>query len=183
MTTDRKFAAFSKSQAKDFPSFRMREIPDGGFCLSTFLVITDDKNPERVLVGRLNPSARWDHIGALDEGRINVHSKGWMLPSSHLIIHESPQEAARRILQEQLGIEAIALSDPKVISEVYDSAYSSLPRHWDIGFIFRGTLTEAPKSEAWTELRFIEPSKTPRTEMARSHQDILEYAGFKFLND
>lgn len=183
MTTSRKFAAFSKSTAPDFPSFRMREIPDGGFCLSSFVVINSKENPEKVLLGHLNPSAPWDHIGALDEKRVLTHSKGWMIPSSHLIIHESPHEASKRVLKEQLGIEneKVALSDPKVVSEAYTLKLANLPNHWDIGFIYRGTLSgNAPKSNAWTDLRFIDVGKASRSEMARSHEDILEYAGFRF---
>ena len=108
MTTSRKFAGFAKSAMSgsgEIPSFRMKEIPDGGMCLSSFLVISEESDSRVVLMGHLNPKAPWDHIGALDESRIQAHSKGWMLPSSHLIVHESPQEAATRILKEQLGID------------------------------------------------------------------------------
>src|SRR3989442_4075768 len=58
-----------------------------------------DRGPrfKRVLMGHMNPKAPWDHIGALDPSRVEAHSRGWMLPSSHLIFLESPDEAARRI--------------------------------------------------------------------------------------
>ena len=82
----------------------MKELPDGGMCLSSFLVISESDS-KRVLMGHLNPKAPSGSLGALDESRIQAHSKGWMLPSSHLIVHESPQEAAARILKEQLGID------------------------------------------------------------------------------
>jgi ADP-ribose pyrophosphatase YjhB (NUDIX family) len=187
MITNRKFAGFVKSTASgsEVPSFRMKEIPDGGMCLSSFLVISEQDNPKEVLMGRLNPKAPWDHIGALDEGRIQAHSKGWMLPSSHLIIHESPQEAAVRILREQIGIASsiVALSDPKVVSEVSTPRrFPNLPHHWDIEFIFRGTLARSrvPKSDAWVDLKFVDLGRTSRSEMARSHEDILESMGFEF---
>ncbi len=193
MTTDRKFAAFNAGKSittgrADLPPFRMKEIPDGGFCLSSFLVISQEDNPEGVLLGRLNPNAPWDHLGALDEARAQTHGKGWMLPSSHLIVHESPQDAATRILKEQLGIEdqRVALSDPKVVSEVYTPVrFPNLPGHWDIEFIFRGMLAKGnpvPENEAWLDLKFVQVGKTPRSEMARSHQDILESVGFKFAD-
>ena len=70
-------------------------------------------------MGLLNPDANWDHIGALTNDRIQAHSKGWMLPSCHLLYGESPSDAATRIVTEQLGFEDVrylALSYPKVYS-------------------------------------------------------------------
>src|SRR5206468_4725043 len=61
----------------------------------------------------------WDHIGALDPSRVEAHSHGWMLPSSHLIFRESPDDAARRIAREQLELPDLALTGPTVVSEVY----------------------------------------------------------------
>ncbi|HKM77599.1 MAG TPA: hypothetical protein VJZ03_00860 [Candidatus Bathyarchaeia archaeon] len=43
-------------------------------------------------------------------------SKAWMLPSSHLIIYESPHDAAKRILKEQPELDNLKLNEPKVIS-------------------------------------------------------------------
>jgi ADP-ribose pyrophosphatase YjhB (NUDIX family) len=134
-------------------------------------------------MGHLNPAAPWDHIGALDEKRIEIHGKGWMLPSSHLMIGESPQEAAKRIAKEQLGLEALnVVGEPRVVSEVSTPRwFPDLPNHWDIEFIFLGSLekNEIGNSSAWNDLRFINPSTTKRSEIARSHEDILESAGFK----
>ena len=184
MTTDRKFAAFSKDG--DIPSFRMKEIPNGGFCLSAFLVISEAGDEGRVLMGHLNPAAPWDHVGALDKSRVQAHSNGWMLPSSHLIIHESPQETAQRILKEQLGIdEAIILSGPKVVSEVYTpKRFPDIQNHWDLEFIFNGTLAsrQVHGGNIWTDLRFLRVNEMSRSEITRSHEDVLESAGFKFLD-
>jgi ADP-ribose pyrophosphatase YjhB (NUDIX family) len=191
MATSRRFASFNRGQSTtlgkfvDVP-FRMKEIPDGGFCLSSFLVISESHNPQSVLMGHLNPNAAWDHIGALDQSRIEAHSKGWMLPSCHLMVQESPQDAARRILKEQVGIEGLDLSEPKVISEVYTPRrFPNLAQHWDLEFIFRGKLdqSELPKSDAWVDLKFVGVSKMRKIEMARSHEDILESSEFKFVDE
>ena len=82
MTTDRRFAAFSKGARPP----RMDTVPEGGMCISAFLVISKRGEPGSVLMGRLNKNAEWDHIGALDEKRLERFSSGWMLPSSHLIL-------------------------------------------------------------------------------------------------
>src|SRR5256885_14320646 len=86
MTTDRRFSRFSKS--RDTAAFSITEIPAGGVCLSAFLIVTEAGHPAKLLMGHMNPEAPWDHLGALDPSRVEVHSRGWMLPSSHLIFQE-----------------------------------------------------------------------------------------------
>ncbi len=101
-----------------------------------------------------------------------------MLPSSHLILHESPQEAAKGILKEQLEIKKLELTGPQIFSDVYEPEGRPIA-HWDIGFIFMGQLAErnVPKPDAWTDLRFIDVTVTKKTEFARSHEDVLTFAG------
>jgi ADP-ribose pyrophosphatase YjhB (NUDIX family) len=182
MVTDRKFTRLNREP--ETTAFSMPEVPEGGLCLSAFVVITDPQNPNSVLMGHLNPKAPWDHIGALDASRVKVHSKGWMLPSSHLMLHESPQEAAKRILKEQLGISALKLNGPQVVSEVYTpKRFPNLPKHWDIEFIFTGKIRkdQVPKPVAWTTLAFVNLDQAKKSDIARSHEDILESAGLLFM--
>jgi len=157
----------------------LKEIPQGGLCLSAFLVIHDEDG--RVLMGKIDTEAPWDHLGALDPQRIELHRSGWMLPSSHLIVHESPQAAAARIAKEQLELEDLVLSDPKVVSEVYPPRYfPDLHEHWDIEFIFSSILPKEKvltKTRAFREIKMLDPRMTKRTEIARSHEDILASAG------
>jgi ADP-ribose pyrophosphatase YjhB (NUDIX family) len=181
MTTDRKFCRFNKQV--ETITFGMPEVPEGGLCLSAFLVITDTEKTNSVLMGHLNPKAPWDHIGALDLSRVDVHSKGWMLPSSHLMVYESPQAAAKRILREQLEIDYPVLEGPQVVSETYTPRrFPNLPRHWDIEFIFKGEISKdrIPKPYAWSNLSFVDLDSAKKSEIARSNEDILESAGLVF---
>ena len=181
MTTDRRFARFNARNTAG--PLTTREVPEGGMCLSAFVALTESGSLNRVLLGHLDSGANWDHIGGLDPERVGAHSKGWMIPSCHLILQESPQDAARRILGEQLGLKNVALSEPKVVSEVYTpKRFPDLPSHWDLEFIFRGDLPRGtlPRATAWKELSFIDVSRTRKSEMARSHEDVLESAGFRF---
>lgn len=183
MATDRRFCRFARRRPEyeNNPVYTL-DIPEGGFCLSSFLVITEGDS-RHVLMGHLNPGAPWDHIGGLDSERARVHSKGWMLPSSHLMLHESPQEAAQRILNEQLGMKEVNLTGPSVFAEVgTPKRFPSLPKHWDFEFIFRGKapMGEVPKHEAWDELRFVDLPGVGKQAIARSHDEILENAGFVF---
>jgi ADP-ribose pyrophosphatase YjhB (NUDIX family) len=189
MVSRRQFCRFNKGRSTttgkiddDESSVTTCEIPDGGLCLSSFLVISDSSDHDAVLMGHLNPKAPWGHIGALDVRRSQIHSKGWMLPACHLMIHESPQEAASRIAREQLGIEDLKLSEPKVVSEVYPpKRFPDMANHWDIEFIFFGSLEKSRllKVDAWIDLEFVKLSTIQRSSIARSHEDILQSAGFK----
>jgi ADP-ribose pyrophosphatase YjhB (NUDIX family) len=181
MTTDRRFSRFSKSPTT--AAFSVTEIPDDGVCLSAFLIVTEAGDSRKVLVGHMNPKAPWDHIGALDPSRVEAHSHGWMLPSSHLIFRESPDDAARRIAREQLELPDLALSGPKVISEVYTPRrFPGTADHWDLEFLFRGELAaeRLPHPAAWTKLAFVDLRRTSKAEIARSHEDIMESAGLRF---
>lgn len=176
METDRKFADFGKG----LPYYCMDTIPPGGMCLSVFLVLSKG-NETNVLMGKVNPNYdRWSHIGALDEPRLQRHSKGWTLPSRHLILYESPEDAAKIVLQEQLGIQDVELTGPKVATEVYDIERAGLKNHWDFEFIFFGKMQRDVQAHpAWTELKFVDVSSLPDSEFARGHQDILVNAGVR----
>jgi ADP-ribose pyrophosphatase YjhB (NUDIX family) len=166
MATERKFAHFKKQIVPP----RINEIPEGGFCISAFVIISKKRNKDRVLMGRINKTARWDHIGGLDPERVERHSKGWMLPSSGLVWGESPQDAAERILKEQLGLMDQKLDGPLVFSELYGQ-----PNHWDLEFLFLGKRNNLPSNGAWSELKFIDLKKTRKEEIARLHEDILAH--------
>ncbi len=176
MTTERKFAAFAKNGRQ---GLGISKIPKDGFCISVFLIVRQKDRPRRVLMGKLNPEASWDHFGALTPDRIEAHSHGWMLPSCHLLYGESPHDAARRVAREQLGLDdQLELSEPKVYSEVYEpKRYSGANQHWDLEFVYEAYLQseflnqQTPK--AWRKLEFIDIDSLGRSEYARSHEDIV----------
>jgi ADP-ribose pyrophosphatase YjhB (NUDIX family) len=181
--TTRQFCRFNRTLNQSV--LGTPEVPEGGLCLSCFLVIIEANDSNRVLMGRINPDANWDHIGALDKKRAEMYSKGWMLPSSHLMLLESPQEASKRVLREQLVTERIKPTGPIVVSETYGRVQgppSSV--HWDIHFIFKAFMheEELSKPTVWTDLRFVDLGETTRGEITRSHDDILKYAGLSVLD-
>ena len=172
MVTNREFVALKKGNRPP----RMSEIPQGGICLSAFIVLSKRKNKHLVLMGRLSKKAAWDHIGGLDEERVERNSKGWMLPSSHLMLGEGPLDAARRIMREQLGLVKQRIEGPRVFSEVYTPG-RHWERHWDLEFVYLGVRETVPTHEAWSELRFVDLRHTGKEEIARSHEDILAHVG------
>ena len=168
MPTERLFLRVS---SKPGP-LKLSEIPEGGFCLSAFLVISNSRNPKEVLLGRLNPDTPWDHIGALDPPRVELNKNGWLLPASHLIVGKSPQEAAKRILREQLELTEQKLEGPIIFSEVYGEH-----SHWDLEFVFHGKRESVKRTSAWRELKFVDTSKLRKEDFARLHEDILASVG------
>lgn len=178
MTTDRTFCRFSSSPRT--AAFSLTEIPPDGICLSAFLVVGSAEPPGRVVMGRLNPDAPWDHLGALDPERIAYWKDRWMLPSSHLLLREAPDAAAERIRRELTGLSARELTGPRVASDVYaPGRHPTATRHWDLEFIYRTTArpNELRPHAAWSRLELVDPSSLGADEFARSHDDILRAAG------
>ena len=156
------------------------EVPDNGMCLSVFLVLSPPGDPGAVLLGKVDPTADWWEVGALDPKRVESIGERWMLPSSQLLLFESPADAARRILKEQLATPPIPLDGPLVFSD--PSARPGTPGHdphWDVHFVYRGTWSSStvPAAPAWKHLEFREVARTGRAEFARDQGDVLELAG------
>lgn len=176
---ERRFARFADGRRA---SDGYWPLPPDGLCLSTFVLLSPENQPSLVLVGRLDASGPWREIGALDASRIRQNAEGWMLPSCHLLYFEAPRAAAERVLAEQLGLAGVDLDGPAVFSETYrPRRHPERGAHWDLEFVFRGVAPPAwkPSHPAWHELQFVEPSRTPRTEFTRSHDEVLELAGFR----
>ncbi len=176
MSTDRKFCAFTRGGRS---GLGIDVIPPDGFCISVFLVIRGEGKHDGVLMGMLNPDGPWDHIGALDRDRVKAHAGGWMLPSCHLMYGEAPDDCARRVAREQLGLEGIGFSGPSVHSEVYaPRRFPERKEHWDLEFIYTGFMdaVHIPRMpEVWRDLRYIEPNSQVPGKIARSHEDILSH--------
>jgi hypothetical protein len=180
MSTDRRFCRFTRT-SEGHP-FGLRWEEPGGFCLSTFLILSEAGHPSSVLVGRMNPTAPWDHLEGLDAERIEAHRKGWLLPASHLLLREAPDESARRILKEMLGGARPSLEPARVVSEVYTPRrFPETHNHWDISFLYQGTWRGAPPSvpSVWTDLRFVDVGRARRSDFARSHEEVLEHIGLR----
>jgi ADP-ribose pyrophosphatase YjhB (NUDIX family) len=110
---------------------------------------------------------------------VQSSSERWVLPASHLLFGETPGDAADRVRREQIGGAKLRLEQPRVLSEVYSPPNrSEWKDHWDIGFVYRGTLTSVPAHPAvWTRLEFVDVGELRATEVARDHDHVLEFVG------
>jgi len=174
---ERRFARLRRGAGPDHPG--TVDLPDDGLCLSAFLVVRPEGRGGEVLMGRLNPAADWATIGGLDPGRISRIARRWMLPSSHLLFFESPNEAADRIAREQLGVQLPGLTGPRTFSETEDRPGPDRDPHWDLHFVFEARWPSArfPPSPTFAELAFVDVGRTPRAEIARGQADVLALVG------
>jgi ADP-ribose pyrophosphatase YjhB (NUDIX family) len=149
-------------------------------CFSVFLVLEPPAREGAVLMGRIDPSAPWGEVGAIPPALLATIGDRWMLPSSQLLLFESPADACRRILKEQLDSEPVPLTGPLVFSDpsVRPGSPGRDP-HWDFHFVYRGrwSSSSAPRASAWRHLEFVEVAQTRRAEIARSQGDVLELVG------
>ncbi|HXW66599.1 MAG TPA: hypothetical protein VEL82_01775 [Thermoplasmata archaeon] len=180
---ERRFARLRPGTVSESDEFSV--VPSDGMCLSSFLVISPAERASEVLLGRVHPDPGWAERGALGPARAARVAERWMLPSSQLLLFESPSEAARRIGREMLGVE-LEPGAPAVFSEAYQRPEPEGPDpHWDLEFIFRPAWTgpERVAHPAWSEIGFRDPRRIPAREFARGHEDILALVGKRSPTD
>ena len=155
--------------------------PEGGLCLNAFVIVTPEGGDDAVLLGRPDPSAPWASLAALSSVHLDDVGDRWILPASHLLEFETPSDAARRILAQQLGLARTLPVGPQVFSETYPSPIDADPvLHWDVHFVFRAEWPADRRVAAppWRALAMRRPLDTARSEVARGHADVLALAGF-----
>ncbi len=163
------------------PSADTSVVPEDGVCLSAFLVVESAARPGEVLLGRIAPEGPWSEAGGLSGERIRRWPDRWMLPASHLLLFESPADAARRISAEILGRPIEDPGRPEVFSETYGRGASGGDPHWDLHFVYRLTWPDPapPAGRLWRELAFRPVRSMAASEFARDHQDVLALVGLR----
>jgi len=175
----RRVSRFRPRPALDDPVYVA--VPDDGLCLNVFLLLSDVPGSNRVLLGRIDPSAPWGEIGGMTPSRIQETAGRWMLPCRQLFVFEPPAEAARSILKTQLDLEGVALEGPMVTSEAWQRPHpAGAGPHWDLSFLFRGAWPpDRPlAAKPWHELAFLDTASLDPATVGRSHLDVLRLAGY-----
>lgn len=178
MNEDRRFARLRRGIATDAPGTSV--VPENGMCLSAYLIVRPNGEDRKVLLGRLDPNAPWPWIGALGPDRVSRIGEAWMLPSSQLLLFESPEEGVRRIAREQLESELPPVESSRFFSEAYPlAAHPTGDPHWDFHFVYQARWPSAapPRAYPWKELAFVDLDRVRRDEIARLQGDVLELVG------
>jgi len=157
--------------------FREGHVPKGGACISAFLVLTGKGG---VLVGKMARPEIWVERFFVGENFAPQYASSgkWILPASHLKYGEKPDDSAKRILNEQLGVNDVKLKFSQVQSHLSQDPNDPESAHWDICFIYEGTLKGDVKKPEWfSELRFVKPNELTVDAFTRGHGDVLKETG------
>ena len=152
-------------------------VPKGGTCLSSFLVI---RGKGGILVGKMAKPELWVEKFLVGESYAPkyVSSGKWVLPASHLQFGESPEDAATRILTEEVQAKKTKLRLLQVQSHLSHDPNDSEAAHWDICFVHGGTLKGSLKRPEWfSELKFINTRRLTNDDFTRGHGDVLKELG------
>lgn len=161
-----------------------QHVPKGGVCLSAFLVVRNRKGD--VLLGRPRRHRAWPERGCLPYWRLEplMETNSWVLPASHLLMEEHPEQAAARVARVWARLPRVA---PRLIA--LDSSRMPTGRsvgrgrgrrplyHWAVGFVYEVRTDRSPlPAPWWREIRFVPVNQLRRLRIGRSHRDLLRYA-------
>jgi len=170
----------TESQKKRKALFNRDNVPDGGTCLSSFLVVT---RGNEILVGKMRNPQVWIDRFFVGEKFAPVYASSgkYVLPASHLAWYESPQEAALRVASEQVTYLPHSQEDIRLLAVQSfvsgDPISTAQPPHWDICFVYEMRLQpgeDISKPEWFEELRFVDKGKLQVDDFTRGHGDILQ---------
>lgn len=157
--------------------FMEGHVPKGGACISVFLVL---KGKGGILVGKMAKPEIWVvrfYVGETFAPKYASSNK-WLLPASHLEYGEKPDDAAKRVLTHQLGIGDGKLTFQQVQSHLSLDPSDPEAAHWDLCFVYEGTLkNEVQRPEWFSDLRFVNPKDLSSEDFTRGHRDVLKEFG------
>ena len=172
----------SKSKTKAL--FSKDNVPPGGTCLSSFVVVSDGQG---ILVGKMGHPEIWAEKFLVAPARAVVYAASgkYVLPARHLHWYESPFEAARSVLRDQIGLDVtrskVSLVDVQshVSGDINDQKE---PPHWDICFLYRTRVSKSlaaklRRPEWFSEMAFNPLGSLEQNDFTRGHGDVLQMAG------
>jgi hypothetical protein len=171
-------------QSKTKALFSEGNVPPGGTCLSSFVVIANGRS---ILVGKMSRPEIWTERFLVGPKFAPTYagSGKYLLPARHLHWYESPLNAAYSVVRDQVGLDIpkskISLVDVQShVSGAVDNEKE--PPHWDICFVYRAQISnklaaKLERPEWFSELAF-KPLKSLKPDgFTRGHGDILKMAG------
>lgn len=151
-------------------------LPDAGFCASSFVIV---RRGSTILAGIPKEDPKWREEWAPN---FLVYSKSdladefrlWRLPASYLLEGEHPDEAAGRVLRDQLGFPARPLHHPDVYTFHDPSTWFPGKKHYDLCFVYdvRG-LSPSEVPAWWQRLEFVDPKTLRKEELGSAMSDLM----------
>lgn len=158
--------------------FMEGHVPKGGTCISAFLVL---RGKDGILLGKMVKPEIWVEKFYVGEkfAPQYVASNKWILPASHLEYGERPEDAAMRVLTQEVGVRKPGkLTFRQVQSHLSKDPNDPEAAHWDLCFVYEGTLGDKVERPEWfSELRYVRPEGLTSQDFARGHGDVLKEYG------
>jgi len=157
--------------------FMEGHVPKGGACISVFLVL---KGRDGILVGKMTRPEIWIDRFLVGEAFAPKYAASgkWLIPASHLKFGEDPEDAAVRVLVEQVGARKSKLSLLQVQSHLSQDPNDPEAAHWDICLIYGGRPRGKVERPEWfSDLRFVKPKELTSEDFTRGHGDVLKELG------
>ena len=163
--------------------FSETNVPPGGTCLSSFVVVS---NGAGILVGKMARPEIWIERFLVGPKFAPVYTESgkYVLPARHLHWYESPLDAAHSVLRDQVGLKVpkSRITLLEVQSHVSgDVGSEKEPPHWDICFVYQTRIpakvgAEVERPEWFGELVYKRLGSLENSDFARGHGDVLEAA-------
>jgi len=80
-------------------------------------------------------------------------------------------------LTEQVGAKKTKLKLLQVQSHLQQDPNDPESAHWDVCFVYGGTLRAVQKPEWFSELKFVKPNVLASDDFTRGHGDVLKELG------
>jgi ADP-ribose pyrophosphatase YjhB (NUDIX family) len=157
-------------------------VPVGGVCLSAFIVAS--KNGA-VLLGLPKAGPEWAEKGGerLSGAKELERGNSWILPATHLLIGETPDDASVRIARNFTGLSgkpefAMIQSHTRPAKIWFKHVGKSV--HWDLCFVYHLEIARPPKNPKpwWKDLRLYAQEEIRGLNIGRGHRDILKEGGY-----
>src|SRR5579862_975310 len=169
------------------PSEHYEEAPSAGMCISVFALVKR-AGKKGVLLGLPKQDVRWpsEWLGAwktYSEKELAEAYRQWRLPSSYLREGEHPENAIKRIMADQVGMDdySISTKGPRVFSYYTPSEWYPGNNHWDLAFVYEVKVKGKSQSKEiprwWQELLFVKKKKDFRDKDFGWNQDFIKDLG------
>ena len=157
-------------------------MPEAGFCASSFVLV---RNGGTVLAGVARDHRKWrdqwqPNINAYRPRDQEAEFRAWRLPAAYLYEGEHPDDAARRVLKDQLRVPPKKLERPAIYAFYDPSSWYPRARHYDLCFVYE--VSGSPPRELptwWQRLEPVTPRFLRSQELGSAMSDLLRVLAFR----
>jgi len=148
--------------------------PPGGACISSFVIV---RKRDSYLMGMVTNPELWADNFNLNTTKPGGWADKWRLPATYLKLGEHPEDAANRVMEDQLGLRNYELSLAQVQSHAGDSAAFKGETHWDLCYVYVGLYPmvreELSPTKFFSEISFKNLDEVAAEELGSGHGAIL----------